>query len=129
MSNWAWIFFVARVARRRSRVAARLFRGLLRRIGGRPPPRQKVCKVFERKEFSLDFVLVCGAKVESPACAGLWFLPDLIVAGVSRVGGGDATEGPNWVALRGLKPTRLISPASANARAKADPPPAAKDDN
>ena len=50
-----------------------------------PPPRQKVCKVFEIKELGLDFVVVYGTKVESPACAGLEFLPDLIVAAVSRV--------------------------------------------
>jgi hypothetical protein len=43
-----------------------------------PPPRQKVRKVFEIKELSLDFGFGYGTKVESPACAGLWFLPDLI---------------------------------------------------
>jgi hypothetical protein len=33
----------------------------------------------------VDFGFGYGTKVESPACAGLWFLPDLIVAAVSRV--------------------------------------------
>ena len=37
------------------------------------PPRQKVCKVFEIKELSVDFCFGYGTKVESPACAGLWF--------------------------------------------------------
>jgi hypothetical protein len=45
-----------------------------------------VCKVFEEQTLGLDFGCGYGAKVESPACAGLWFLPDLIVAGVSRAG-------------------------------------------
>jgi hypothetical protein len=68
-----------------------------------------VCKVFERKEFSLDFVLVYGAKVESPACAGLGFLPDLIVAAVSRVGGWAGAEAPfeGWL-FRGVEAPRLI---------------------
>jgi hypothetical protein len=48
-----------------------------------------VCKVFEIKELSVDFGFGYGTKVESPACAGLWFLPDLIVAAVSSVGGGE----------------------------------------
>ena len=59
-----------------------------------PCPRQKVCKVFGTKEFSPDLVVVLGAKVESPACAGLGFLPELIVAAVSRVGGWGGTEAP-----------------------------------
>jgi hypothetical protein len=53
-----------------------------------PRPCQKNAKVFEIKELGVDFGFGYGTKVESPACAGLWFLPDLIVAGVSRVGGG-----------------------------------------
>jgi hypothetical protein len=48
-----------------------------------------VCKGFEKKELSLDFGCGYGTKGESPACAGLWFLPDLIVAAVSRVMAGD----------------------------------------
>jgi hypothetical protein len=51
-----------------------------------PLPRQKVCKVFEEETLGLDFGSGYGTKVESPACAGLGFLPDLIVAAVSRVG-------------------------------------------
>lgn len=50
-----------------------------------PRPRQKSAKVFEIKELSLDFVCDDGTKIESPACAGLGFFLDLIVAAVSRI--------------------------------------------
>ena len=70
-----------------------------------PSPRQKCAKVFEIKELSLDHGLGYGAKVESPACAGLWFLPDLIVAGVSR----------GWPGKKGVGP--LIPECKGKARA------------
>jgi hypothetical protein len=57
-----------------------------------PLPHQECAKVFEIKELSLDFCFDYGTKIESPACAGLWFLRDLIVAAVSRVVAG--REGP-----------------------------------
>ena len=77
-------------------------------IGGAPRPRQKSAKVFEIKELSLDFGCGYGTKVESPACAGLWFLPDLIVAAVSRLvrPGAEALFG-GWL-FRGAEAPRLI---------------------
>jgi hypothetical protein len=39
--------------------------------GCTPPPRQKVCKVFETKDIRLDFGLRSYAKSKSPAGAGL----------------------------------------------------------
>ena len=50
-----------------------------------PPPRQKVCKVFETKDIRLDFDLTSYAKSKSPALAGLGFFSDLSVSAVSRV--------------------------------------------
>jgi hypothetical protein len=53
--------------------------------GHTPPPRQKVCKVFETKDIRLDFGLTSYAKSKSPACAGLGFFSDLSIAAVSMV--------------------------------------------
>ena len=89
-------------------------------IGGAPRPRQKSAKVFEIKELSLDFGCGYGTKAESPACAGLWFLPDLIVAAVSRLvrPGAEALFG-GWL-FRGAEGPRLIPNANANAKTNAN---------
>src|SRR2546426_935476 len=48
-----------------------------------PPPRQKVCKVFETKDIRLDFNLTSYAKSKSPARAGLRFFSELSIAALS----------------------------------------------